>query len=120
MRNGFLLTVILGLAAAGAIVYLNLQPRHYAGDYDYKNPWAEIWSGDPRIEYGWPVEWIRVFDEPSPLNASGRFTESGLILDGMIWVWFGMVCCLPMVVAFFIRRRRAARAARESGKVLAS
>jgi len=109
MLKYFLLSLVLLSIVIACLVFLNTVPRHHPGFFDLSNPFAEPWSPDPRTQYGWPVEWRRDFDEPSPSNEEGRFDGVGMVFDCIVWLGLVSLAMTPLATAGLIRLIRRNR-----------
>ncbi|MDY0003608.1 MAG: hypothetical protein RBU30_20080 [Polyangia bacterium] len=97
-RRWLALGALFSLALLALFGWLNLSPRPHAGFEDLRNPMAEAWSPDPRVERGWPLTAHRRFNEPSEVNASGRWDGLGLALDlGLLLAGLGLVWLIAVL-----------------------
>jgi len=106
------ISVVLALVASGSTVAMNVQGYHHPGFFDEGSPFADPWSPDPRTEYGWPLTFLRHFDEPSEINAAGKVDVFSLGIDIVFWCGMLAACFLPAIVV----GSRKAKGAGEGGQ----
>jgi hypothetical protein len=99
-------TAIMILAVAGALGWANARPRRHPGFEDLRNPLAEAWSPDSRVEHGWPLPFHRRFDRPSPVNVPGRWDRLALLLDLCAWLGLLLLPSVPWVTWRLLASRR--------------
>jgi hypothetical protein len=118
MKKSLLVSIALLCTVALFISRKSNEGYHHPGFVDLRSPFAEVWSPDPRMEYGWPLTFYREFDVPSQDNASGRLDLFGFGVDVLCWVVIATPCFLPVFIQWILKRRNppppggAARGAR--------
>lgn len=63
------------------------------------------WMAQPRMEYGWPIAMVRVFDEPTAETLPGRCDFAAMIVNVFAWAFVAAVCCMPILAGRYRRMR---------------
>lgn len=79
---------MLPVLVLAILLGVNCRPIHVPRDPDaWKyDSLAGPWLGDSRTVYGWPFAFIRVFDQPSEINAEARFDPLALSVNALAWL----------------------------------
>jgi hypothetical protein len=103
LKYSIRLSMLLVIIALIFIVFYNAIGVKNAGSHDNGNPFAEIWYTHSRIEYGWPVKYIRNFDKPSKYNESGHIDYIALSINIVVWSFILAACASPIIIVLLRR-----------------